>query len=145
MDKMFAFAAGAVFLVVGTMKAMNLVEAGDWGSSQKPLNVAQVLSAEAVKLNKYKGRGAAYTKLDDAYVRGTTLVIEYLVSIDLRRINTAKAADKLHVTLKKHMCRGQMLRALEQGASVEVTYRTKRKKQFLFEGRVNAHSCRESA
>jgi hypothetical protein len=145
MTKMFGFAAGIVFLVVGIVQGIDLQKASRMGASNEPINVEQVLSAHADKLNKKKGQRRGYSTFDGAYVRGSTLVLEYLVSLNPRNINTAEASDKLRSGMKKLMCKGQMLRALDQGAAIEVSYRTKRKKQFLFEVRVNASSCRESA
>ena len=145
MTKIFGFAAGIVFLVVGIVQGVDLQKASRMGASNEPINIEQVLNAQADKLNKNKGKRCGHSTFDGAYVRGSTLVLEYLVSLSPRNVNTAKAADTLREGMKKLMCKGQMLRALDQGAAIEVSYRTKRNQQFLFEVRVNASSCRENA
>lgn len=149
MGRLFGFSIGAIALAFGFMNGYGIQQSlsgGSFGSGVKVThaNVSQLLSIEAEKLNKKKGKRRGYSTFDGAWVRGNTLVIDYLVSLNPRRINTVAAANKLRAQLKKKMCKRQHLAMLEKGAEFEISYRTKRKKQFLFEVRFNAYSCRES-
>ena len=88
MTKIFGFAAGIVFLVVGIVQGVDLQKASRMGASNEPINIEQVLNAQADKLNKNKGKRRGHSTFDGAYVRGSTLVLEYLVSLSPRNVNS---------------------------------------------------------
>lgn len=145
MGKLLGLSAGAVFLVVGFYQGLDLQRSFSSGKRVTADNMGEILKAEAVKLNKKKGKRRGYSTFKGAYVRGRVLSMEYTVHVHPRRVNTVAASDKLRARLKKKLCRGAMFNALRQGAMFEITYRAKRHDQFLFEVRFDESNCNNRA
>lgn len=102
MGKLFGLSAGAIFLVVGFYQGLNLERSFSGGKKVTADNMGEILKAEAVKLNKKKGKRRGYSTFKGAYVRGRVLSMEYMVHIHPKRVNTVAASDKLRAKMRKN-------------------------------------------
>ncbi len=143
MFKYVMIGCSVVLGIAGFMNGSRMGELTSASASNAPVNVEQMLAAEAAKLNKEKGKVTGHSKFVEASAKGKTLYHFFELNLSPGQVNTVAAADDLRGKIKGSLCkdRGILRQAISQGAVLEYSYQTSRTQQFLFEVRIDNRTC----